>query len=212
MSIRPNKQQRNAGNLAKAPRLPAVLTRKNVKYIAGIPRGLDDFERVYQVVLVSPRVTSTLTAGIVATSTTLDPYTKVDSFSRWAAVFKQYLIQKIVVATAIDKLDYANSPMGSAFIRIEEDNAVPTSTIVRAEKSIIRFASFQDDDTNSSTAVWTPASAEDMTWLSTSSGSSTVAFLKTYADPTNTGTSASDSVSRLSSVVYYHLAFRYLAA
>lgn len=209
-TTRNSRSRKSDASLVKTPRLPGILLKKNVVYKTGIPRGLDDFERVYQMILVAPAVTNTLTAGGIATSTTLDPYTRVDSFSRLAAVFKQYLVQKIVVATTLDRVDYSNSPMGSLYVRIEEDNSVPASTIVRSEKAIIRMTSFQDEDTNSCTSVWVPSSSEDLAWTSTSAGFA-MAFLKNYANSGVTGTSASDSVTRVSNVCYYHVAFRYLA-
>jgi len=134
------RKQKNS-SIVNTPRLPALLLKKNVTYQQGIPKNLDDFERVYQMILVSAPLTNTLTVGGIASSTTLDPYTRVDSFSRLAAVFKQYLVQKIVVASTLDRVDYTNSPMGSWYVRIEEDNAVPASSIVRSEKAIVRLTS-----------------------------------------------------------------------
>lgn len=184
---------------------------KNVSYISGIPKSISNIEKVYQFILPSPLLSQTATAGQIATSASLDITTRVDSWARWTAVFKQYCITKVQIASRVAKLDYAGSPQGEVFIRLEEDNAVPTGSIVRAEHAVLNLADFQNSSDVSCTSVWKPTSAEDLQWVNCSAGANP-SYLKVYMDPTNTLSSAGDSTTRICHLMYFHVAFRYLAS
>ncbi len=188
----------------------ALLTLKNVKYTQGVPRNMLDLERVYVVELVSPQVTNTLASGSKATSTSLDPTARLDSWSsKWAAVFKQYVVLSCQVVSQIQATNGGAAANGSIFVRIEEDSAAPTGAMVRAEKGVLNLHAPSDDKQTACIARWEPTSSEDLEFISTSTGYA-MSYLKVYADPTNTGTSASDSSSTIVSYVVYRLAFRFL--
>lgn len=189
------------------PSILAMLTSRNVVYKEGVPRSVVNIEKVYEFVLVAPYVSSSLSAGGLATSTTLDPYTRLNTFSRWAAVFRQYFVTKIIVVSSIST-NYS-SPTGVVWQKIEENNAVPNGSMVSEEKAILYLTAPQDQSKNSATITWVPRSSEDLTWIDTGSGQAPC-FLKTYGDTTNTLTTGADSSTRVSSMVYYHIAFRYL--
>lgn len=193
---------------SKSVGIPAALLRKNVKYMEGIPRSIVDIERVYQFCLVSSSFSSTLSAGGTATSSSLDPTSRIDTFtSRWGVVFRQYLVLKVRVAVAFNFTNTAGT--GQIWVQIQENNAVPSSTAVREEKSILYIASPQDYSRNSAMIEWTPRSAEDMDFIDTSAAFNP-AYLKIYANTTNTLTNAADSTTQVTYQVYYDIAFRYL--
>lgn len=208
MSTRNNKNYRPSRKSKNE--LLASITRKNVWYSNTVPRNIIDLERVTRMELPSALVSSTISAGGIASATTLDASVKISNFSNWAAVFKQYVILGIRIVTTIAKLDYTNSPQGQVWVRVDEDNAVGSGALVRAEKGVLDLAAFQDSETNSVITTWEPRSSEDLAWAATGTGY-TPCYLKTYADPTNTLTSASDSTTRVCSQIYYMIAFRYLA-
>lgn len=187
--------------------LISFLTQKNVIYKEGVPRSIVNIEQVYQMVLVSPYFSNSMSAGGIASSTTLDPYTRLNMFSRWAAVFRQYIVTKITVVSSISTGN--SSPVGVVWQKIEENNAVPTGSMVSEEKAILYLTNQQDQSKNSATISWSPRSAEDLTWIDSGTGQAPC-YLKTYADTTNTLTSGADSSTRISTMVYYHVAFRYL--
>lgn len=203
------KSQKRFTNRAENAMVRAMEVR-NVIYQQGVPKSINSIEQTYSIDLVSSRLTNTLTAGSLSVATSLDPTSRIDSWNRWSAVFKQYFVVKIRAVYSIDKLDYSGTPLGQVFFRIEEDNSVPTGSIVRQERGTISLAMFQDEEKNSGNILWTPRSAEDLEWIATASGFAP-AYLKTYADPTNTGTVAADSTTRVSVTFYYRIVFRYLA-
>lgn len=188
--------------------IPAALLRKNVRYSEGIPRSIVDIERVYRFILCSNQSSSTLSAGSTSTSSSLDPTSRIETFtSRWGVVFRQYLVLK---ATVVMNLDFVNTAgTGQIWGQIQENNTVPSATAIREEKAILYIASSQDYTRNSATIEWTPRSAEDMAFIDTSTVFNP-AYLKIYANSTNTLTNAADSTTRVSWMVYYEIAFRYL--
>jgi len=122
-------------------------------------------------------------------------------------VFRQYLVLK---ATVVMNLDFVNTAgTGQIWGQIQENNTVPSATAIREEKAILYIASSQDYTRNSATIEWTPRSAEDMAFIDTSTVFNP-AYLKIYANSTNTLTNAADSTTRVSWMVYYEIAFRYL--
>jgi hypothetical protein len=181
--------------------------RKNVSYRQGITRRNNNIERVYQLTLESPQVNITFSAGGLASSLSLDPTVRIDTWSRWAAVFKQFTVTKVRVASQLNRLGTAQ---GQVMIRVEEDSAAPSSSIVRAERNALNLVNYQVVDQDSCTTIWEPASAEDLTWCSTGTAFN-IAYLKSYADATNTGTAAADSSTVVQHVVIFDIAFRYLA-
>lgn len=184
------------------------LLRKNVEYRSGISRSITNVEKVYQFILPAPLFSSSLSAGTLATATTLDPVTRLDGFStRWAAVFRQYCVTKIVICLSIT--NSAATPVGMVWAQVNESNSAPTGAAVAEEKSVLYLVPYQDESKNSATITWTPHSNEDLSW--TDCGTSlSVAYLKLYANTSNTLTSGSDSTTRISAQCYYHIAFRYL--
>jgi hypothetical protein len=196
------KQQQQGRNA-----LLASAMRKNVTYSFGIPRKVLDLERVYQITLISPLVNLTFSAGSLASALSLDPTVRIDTWSRWSAVFRQFIVTGITCCTTLNRLGTAQ---GQVFTRIEESSAVPTSAIVRAERGIINLVNYQDEEKDSTTARWSPRSAEDVTWTDTGIAYN-IAYLKTYADSTNTGTAAADSTTIVTHTIFYHVAFRYFA-
>lgn len=193
---------------SKSVGIPAALLRRNVRYMEGIPRSVVDIERVYRFTLTSSAFSSTLSAGSTSTSSTLDPTARIDSFtSRWGSVFRQYLVLKARVVVAFNFTNASGT--GQIWAQIQENNTVPNSTAVREEKAILYIASPQDYSRNSANIEWTPRSMEDMDFTDTSTGIN-IAYLKLYANTTNTLTSASDSTTQVTYTVYYDIAFRYL--
>ncbi len=185
--------------------------RKNVHYYQGISRAIQDIEKVYVIDLISAQVQNTLSAGSLAVSTTMDPVTRLDNWaSKWAAVFKQYMVLEIKAVSAIQSTSSGAPANGQIWARIEEENAVPTGSIVRAERAILNLHAPSDDKQAAVTCVWTPTSAEDLDFISSSSGFA-LAYHKLYANTTNTGTAASDSSSQVTTQFIYRIAFRYLA-
>lgn len=184
-----------------------MVTKKNIRYIQGVPRGVANIEHTYTMVLASSLYSLTLTNGQVANSKSLDITSVVDTWSRWTAVFTQYIIGKIVV---VSRVNNSTTAQGSIFVRLDELSSTPSSTSVRSERAQINLFNQQVEDEISCTSVWEPRSSEDMNWQLTSIGATPV-YLKTYADPTNTLTSATDSTTRIQSTVYYTVIFRYLA-
>jgi hypothetical protein len=192
----------------QTPNPIAYLTQKNVKYISGIPRSISNIEKVYQLVIPSSFLSSSLTAGSIASSSTLDPLTRLDSFStRWAAVFRQYCVTKIVVALSITNA--SSTPAGTIWAQIQENNSVPGSSSVGEERSVIYLNAPNDPSKNSACITWVPRSAEDLTWTDTATNLA-ICYLKIYGNTTNTLTSGGDSSTRVSAMIYYHIAFRYL--
>ncbi len=202
--------QNNRSGKAIESKMIKFLTMKNVRYSQGIPKSIQDLERVYTIDIVSPIVSSTLTTGAKATSTSLDVTSRVDTFSRWATVFKQYVVLGITVVSQISGTNGGSAANGQIWQRVEEDSSAPSGAMVKAEKAVISLHAPSDDKMNSSVIMWRPTSSEDLEWIATGTGFANC-YLKTYADPTNTGTSASDSSSQISSLIYYTVAFRYLA-
>ena len=189
--------------------LLSYLMQKNVKYIQGIPEKPFDVEKVYVIELISPMVSSTLASGVKATSTSLDPTVRLDNWSsRWAAVFKQYCVLSCKVFTYTQGTNGGAPANGSWFFRIEEDSTSPTSAIVRSERAQINLHAPSDDKESSCVCVWEPTSSEELEFVSTGTGFA-MAYFKSYADPTNTGTSASDSSSQVATYLVYRIAFRY---
>ncbi len=213
----PRKSTRNLAKLvaiqgatATEARALKILTLKNVKYIQGVPRPMLDLERVYVIELVSPQITQTLVSGTKATSTSLDPTARLDGWaSRWASVFKQYVVLSCRVITSVQATNGGAAANGSFFIRVEEDSSAPTGSIVRAERGVLNLHAPSDDKQTACVACWEPTSSEDLEFISTGTGYA-MSYFKVYADPTNTGTSASDLSSSVVSYVVYRLAFRYL--
>jgi len=183
-----------------------MVLRRNVKYIQGVPRGVSNIQETVTIVMPSPLQSLTLTTGGIANATSLDPSARIDTWSRWTAVFSQFLVAKIVV---ISRLAKVGTTQGSIFVRVDEASSTPTSTIVRSERAQLDLALNQVEDEASSTIVWEPRSMEDVTWASTATGF-TPAYLKTYADPTNTLTSAADSTTVVFHSLIYTLVFKYL--
>jgi len=173
----------------------------------GIPRAFPNIEQTYRIVLTSPQVNLTFSAGSIASALTLDPTTRVDTWSRWSAVFKQFLVTKVSVSSSLNRLGTAQ---GQVFIRVEEATAAPTSAIVRSERALINLVTYQDVLSDSATSIWKPRSSEDLAWSDTGVAFN-LAYLKTYADTTNTGTAAADSATVVTHVVEYEIHFRYLA-
>jgi hypothetical protein len=188
------------------PSLVAIMCRKNVTYSRGIPRSFSNIEQTYRVVLIGPQLNLTFSAGGIATASSLDPTVRLDTWSRWAAVFKQFLVSKVTVSHSLLRLGTAQ---GQVFLRIEETSAVPTSAIVRSERAILGLVNYQDPLADSALSTWKPMSTEDLAWTDTSA-SFNLAYLKTYADATNTGTAAADSTTIVSHTVEYEIHFRYL--
>jgi len=202
------KHSSRRNKVRQTPNPIAYLTQKNVKYINGIPRSISNIEKVYQLVIPTPFLSSSLVAGSIATASTLDPLTRLDSFStRWAAVFRQYCITKIVVALTITNAPAA--PAGTVWAQIQENNSIPGGLSVAEERSVIYLNAPNDPSKNSACITWVPRSAEDLTWTETTNNLS-VCYLKIYGNTTNTLTSGADSSTRISAMLYYHIAFRYL--
>ncbi len=184
------------------------VTRRNVRYIQGIPRSIANVENTYTIVLVSSLQALTLTTGGIANATSLDITSRVDTWSRWSAVFNQYIIGKIVVATRVNN---STNAQGSIFVKLDETSSTPSSTMIRSERAQINLFNSQVEDEISCTSVWEPRSAEDMTWVTSTTGATPI-YLKTYADPTNTLTNSGDSTTKIVHTLYYTVIFRYLAS
>jgi hypothetical protein len=195
-------------NPARLDSLIRMVVQKNVFYSQGIPRSMNNIEEVYKFVLISPQLNLTLTSGAVASTSSLDPTVRIDTWSRWTACFKQYIVAAVRVESGFNKV---TTQQGQVFIRVGEDSNSPASTIVRSERGALSLVDPYDERQACLTTRWQPRSAEDMNWTQTSVGFAQC-YLQTYADPTNTGTSAADSTSVISHVIYYTLLFRYLAA
>lgn len=180
--------------------------RKNVSYVEGIPRSVTDIERVYQMIIPSVMSSSTLVTGNVATSTSLDPTARINSWgSTWGASFRQYCVTKIVIAASFK---YSTNGSGMIWLQVTEDSANPTGLITAEEKAVLMINAPSDPLKNSATITWTPRSSEDLAF--TSVGTSFVpAYYKVYGNTTNTGTSAGDSTTSVNAIFYYHIAFRY---
>jgi hypothetical protein len=190
----------------KSDSLLKQLTVKNVSYMEGIRRSINDIETVHKFLIPSPYLSSSLSSGAIATASTLDPTVRLDSFSKWAACFKQYLVLSI---TAVTVVSTTGSSVGTIWQQIAEDNSVPTGALVSEEKAIISLVAGNDPSKNSCTIVWRPKSAEDMAWTATGTSLALV-YLKTYGNTINTLTSGGDSSTRVSTMFFYEIAFRYL--
>ncbi len=182
---------------------------KNISYSLGIGRRVEDIERVYVIELVSTQTTQTLTTGGIATSTSMDPTTRIDSFSRWAAVFKQYTVLECTATTQVLGTNGGAAANGQIWVRVEEESGAPTSGIVRSEKAVLNLHAPSDDKQSSCTIKWRPSSSEDLAFIYTGTGFA-FAYHKVYANSSITGTSATDSSSQLVTLFYYRVAFRYL--
>lgn len=190
----------------RVERLVREVSKKNVRYHNGVPRSLPSIETVVEVPLVSPQINLSFASGGVANTTSLDPTVRIDTFSRWVSIYKQYLVAKIVVISTISN---TGSYIGKIFVQVGEDSATPSGVIVREERAELSLATYQSEASSTVVTVWEPQSAEDVTWTNTNTGSA-LAYLRTYADPTNTGTTGADSATRITHQVYYTMMFRYL--
>ncbi len=188
------------------PLLAAAL-RKNVIYKEGIPKSVYNYEKVYELVLPSTLQAYTLTTGGIASATSLDPSSRIGTWSRWSAIFQQFIVLKMTVTlqTVLN-----STGIGEVWGQVRESSSTPTSAMATQERAVVSLAAYQDPLKNSFTITWTPRSAEDVTFTSTNTGF-TPAYFAVYADSTNTLTSASDNTTKLALSIYYHLAFRYLA-
>jgi len=181
---------------------------RNVSYANGIPRQLSNIEKVYQLIIPAPLLSVSLSAGNIASSSTLDPVTRLDGFAtRWAAVFRQYCVTKIIVALSFSNL--YSAPAGTVWAQIQENNTTPNGSAVAEERAVLTLDAAQDPLKNSATIVWVPKSSEDLQWTDTGTTNS-VAYLKIYGNTTNTLTTGADSTTRVTAQMFYHIAFRYL--
>ncbi len=202
-------KKNDGGSKAERSALKVLMT-KNVSYRQGIPSSVQDLEKVYILNLVSAQTSSTLVSGTKATSTSLDPTARIDNWaSRWGTAFKQYCVLSVHAVSSIQATNGGSAANGQIWQRVEEASAAPDGGMVRAEKLVLSLHAPSDDLASSGVITWRPTSSEDLEFISTSTGYA-MAYLKTYADPTNTGTSASDSSSQIVTLIYYRIAFRYL--
>ncbi len=216
MKSRVNKSARSVRRRARSglntavgsydPLVRAAMSR-NVKYIEGVPRSIADWDRVYEVTIPSALTINTFSAGSITASLQLNPVSIVSTFSRFAAVFAQYLVAKIVVVNRILTIGTAQ---GEVWTQIVEDSASPSGILARQQHGVVALSAASDTAKNSVTMVWQPMSAEDVTWTSTGTGL-VAAYSRLYADTTNTGTAAGDSSTKISTEVYFQCLFRYLA-
>lgn len=203
---RNNKQKRSSRSIGNG--LIRLLEQTNVRYSPGRQIQWDELSRVQQVVIPAALQTYTLSAGSLAANLALDPTARIDNWaSRWAAVFKQYVVLAIEIYAAFGTIDRAQ---GQIFVRVEEDFAAPTSVITRQEHGSLSLASAQDDKARCCMIHWKPSSAEDWTWTSTGSGY-TPSYFKAFASSATTGSNGGDSTTNIQVQVVYRMGFRYLA-
>jgi hypothetical protein len=147
-----------------------------------------------------------MSAGALTSTPSLTPSSWINAFNtHWAAVFRQYVVLKAeVFVTPL----LVGTAQGQVWTRISEESAAPDGSMVNAERGVLNLDSTEDDRASKVCMIWTPHSAEDMTFTSTSSAID-FAYLKIYANQTNTGTAAGDSTTQVGVQVLFHLAFRY---
>ena len=199
------KHSRRRSKRESDPMLRSLLVR-NVRYAEGVDRKVVDIEQVYKFRLPTPYLNNTLSSGSLASSASLDPVSRLDSFAKWAACFRQYLVLSI---TAVSSISASGIAQGHFWMQIQEANSVPTGAMVSEEKAVVSLNALNDTNKNSCTIVWKPKSSEDLVWTDCGTPLN-LAYFKVYGNTTNTLTSVSDSTSKVSTMFIYEIAFRYL--
>lgn len=169
---------------------------------------MSDIQRPVEIKVISMLNRYTMSSGALASTPSLSPNSWINGFNtHWATAFKQYVVLKAqVFVTPV----FVGTAQGQVWVRITEDSTSPDGSMVNAERGVITLDSVEDDRASKVSMTWTPHSAEDLTFTSTSSGLD-FAYLKVYANSTNTGSSASDSTTQISVQVLYTIAFRYFS-
>lgn len=184
------------------------LTHKNVRYTQGLSPRMSDLENVYKITLVSQLNRYTMSSGALTSAPSLSPNGQINAWnSKWATAFKQYCVLR---ARAYVVPVLVGTAQGQVWTRVEETSTAPGGEMTNAERGVITLDSTEDDRASKVCIEWTPASSEDILWTDTASAIN-FSYLKIYANSTNTGTSASDSTTQVSTQIVYDIVFRYLA-
>jgi hypothetical protein len=186
-----------------------MLTRKNIRYIQGLPKNVFNHERVYEMWITTTTILTAAASGSIAQAQSLDPVQRIANWSTmWAKLFQQYCVLECRVDS---KMKFLNSAAaGQVNVFLSEDSTTPNSLSLSREHAVLDCNPFAagDDKRASCSAIWTPASAEDWTWTAITV-SNNIVYLKIYADTANTGMAASDSTSQFMANLTYRIAFRY---
>jgi hypothetical protein len=188
----------------------ALLVR-NVRYVSGMARNFHSIQDVVVLELISPLIQQALASGVRATSLGLDPTARLSNWSTiWQVAFKDFAVLSMKIGCNLMSTNSGTAANGEVWFRVEEDTNTPTSAIQRAERAVISIHAPSSHDETSCEMHWKPSSSEDIAFGPTSVAFSP-AYLKTWADPTTTGTAAADSTSTVGITIVYRIAFRYLA-
>jgi hypothetical protein len=184
---------------------------KNVTYKSGMARNFHNIQEVVVIELISPLIQQQLVSGVKGSALGLDPTSRLNSWSTiWQVAFKDFAVLSIKVGVNLFSSNSGTAANGEWWFRIEEDTNNPSSAIQRAERAVVSLHAPSSHADTSCEMHWKPSSSEDIAFGPTSVAFSP-AYLKSYADPTITGTASADSTSTVGITIVYRIAFRYLA-